>query len=109
MLKAFRVLAKLRRFRGTALDFFGRTAERKLERALIGEYEKLVAEILAKLTPQNHATAVDLASVPEYIRGYGHVKERHLHDAKVREAALLDQFRSGRAATAQKMTLIAAD
>jgi len=49
---------------------------------------------LAKLTPQNHATAVDLASVPEHIRGYGHVKEAHLKTAKARESALLAQFRS---------------
>ena len=55
MMKAFGVLAKMRRFRGTGLDFFGRTEERKMERALIGEYETTVAEIIAKLTPQNHA------------------------------------------------------
>jgi indolepyruvate ferredoxin oxidoreductase len=94
MLKAFGVLAKMRRYRGSALDIFGRSAERRMERALIGEYEKTVAEILAGLTPQNHATAVDLASVPEYIRGYGHVKEAHLKTARTREAALLAAFRS---------------
>jgi len=98
MMSAFRVLAKMRRFRGGALDVFGRTAERRMERALIGEYEKVIAEILDKLTPQNYAAAVDLASIPEHIRGYGHVKEKHVKDAKVREAALLDQFRSARAA-----------
>jgi|KBSMisStandDraft_5_1062788.scaffolds.fasta_scaffold00915_11 indolepyruvate ferredoxin oxidoreductase len=94
MLKAFRMLARMRRFRGTGLDYFGRTAERKMERALIGEYETVIAEIIAKLTPQNHGTAVDLASVPEHIRGYGHVKEAHLKTAKAREAVLLTQFRS---------------
>ncbi len=94
MLKAFGVLAKMRRFRGTGLDVFSRTAERKQERALIGEYETVIAEIVAKLSPQNHATGVDLASVPEYIRGYGHVKEAHLKTAKAREAVLLAQFRS---------------
>jgi len=98
MMSAFRVLAKMRRFRGGALDVFGRTAERRMERALIGEYEKVIAEILDKLTPQNYAAAVDLASIPEHIRGYGHVKEKHVKDAKVREAALLEQFRSARAA-----------
>ena len=65
-----------------------------MERALIGEYEKTVAEIIASLMPQNHATAVDLASVPEYIRGYGHVKAAHLQTAKSRETALLAAFRS---------------
>ena len=94
MLKAFRVLAKLRKYRGTALDIFGRTAERKMERQLVADYEALVAELLGKLTPGNHATAVELASVPEHIRGYGHVKEAHLKTAKTREAALLAAFRA---------------
>ena len=94
MMKAFGVLAKLRKYRGTALDIFGKSAERKHERALIGEYETVVAEILAKLTPQNHATAVDLASVPEHIRGYGHVRKAHFRTAKMREGVLLAAFRS---------------
>ncbi len=94
MMKAFAVLARMRRFRGTGLDFFGRTVERRMERALIGEYETIIAEILAKLTAKNHATAVDLASVPEHIRGYGHVKLAHVKTAKTREGVLLAQFRS---------------
>ena len=57
MMTAFRVLAKMRRFRGGALDIFGRTAERKMERALIGEYETLIDEVLGKLTPQNYELA----------------------------------------------------
>jgi indolepyruvate ferredoxin oxidoreductase len=69
-----------------------------MERALIVEYEKVVDEILAKLTPQNHATAVELASVPEHIRGYGHVKLAHLKTAKAREAALLAALRAPAAA-----------
>jgi len=101
MMSLFRVLAKARRFRGGAFDPFGRSAERKMERALVGQYETVMAEILDKLTPQNHEVAVDLASVPEHIRGYGHVKERHVKDAKVREAALLEQFRGARAVPPQ--------
>ena len=93
-MKAFGVLAKLRKYRGTALDIFGKSAERKLERSLIGEYEAVIAEILAKLTPQNHAAAVDLASVPEHIRGYGHVRLAHIKVAKTREGVLLAAFRS---------------
>ena len=85
MMRAFGVLAKLRRFRGTALDVFGRTAERRMERALIGDYETLVAELLATLAPHNHSLAVELAQVPEQIRGYGHVKERHVAAAKAKE------------------------
>src|SRR4029453_15691312 len=57
MMKAFGVLAKMRRYRGTALDIFGRTAERKMERALIGEYEAVVAEMLAQRTPAKPHTA----------------------------------------------------
>ena len=71
------------------------TAERRTERQLIADYEALLAEILAKLNPDNHHLAVGLAAIPEKIRGFGHVKARHLKAAKADEAALLDQFRSG--------------
>ena len=98
MMKAFGVLAKMRKYRGTALDIFGRTEERRMERALIVEYEKLVDEILRNLSTQNYATAVELASIPEHIRGYGHVKDAHLKTAKTREAALLAAFRAPTAA-----------
>ena len=101
MMPVFRVLAKLRRLRGGALDVFGRTAERRMERQLIVDYEKLVDELIGALSPQNYELAVSLASVPEYIRGYGHVKDRHLKDAKAREAALLERFRSGTATPAR--------
>jgi indolepyruvate ferredoxin oxidoreductase len=99
MMKAFALLARMRRLRGTALDVFGRTTERRMERALVGEYETTVAEIVAGLTPANHATAVELASIPEHIRGYGHVKEAHIRTAKSRELALLAAFRSPERAT----------
>jgi indolepyruvate ferredoxin oxidoreductase len=91
----FRVLAKLRRLRGTAFDIFGYTRERKTERGLIADYEAMLAEVLAGLTPDNHHLAVGLAAIPEKIRGFGHVKMRHLAAAKADEAALLDQFRAG--------------
>jgi len=92
MMKAFGVLAKFKGLRGTALDVFGYTAERKMERALIGEYRQTVASLLPKLTADNLAQAVAIASIPEDIRGYGHVKERHLKSAKQKEAALLAAF-----------------
>jgi indolepyruvate ferredoxin oxidoreductase len=92
--QAMRVLARMRRFRGTAFDVFGRTAERRCERALIGEYEALLDELLAALAPHNHALAVELARIPEDIRGYGHVKARHLESAKRKEAELLARFRT---------------
>ena len=91
---ALRMAAKMRRLRATPLDVFGMTAERKRERQLIVEYEALVEELLAKLAPHNHTLAVALARIPEDIRGYGHVKERHLVAAKKKEAELLAKFRA---------------
>lgn len=95
MMKAFGLLARMKGLRGTWLDVFGRTAERKMERKLIADYEALLDEIISKLDPENHALAVALASIPEKIRGFGHVKERHLKSAKAEEAMLLEQFRAG--------------
>jgi len=93
MFKAMRRLAALKRLRGTALDIFGHTAERRRERALIGEYEAVIEELLAGLGQDNHALAVEIAEVPDHIRGYGHVKERHLAEAKAHEGQLLRAFR----------------
>ena len=92
MLRAFSVLAKFKGLRGTALDIFGYSAERKSERALIEQYRQTIAGLLPKLTAENLAKATAIASVPEDIRGYGHVKERHLQAAKAKEAALLAAF-----------------
>jgi indolepyruvate ferredoxin oxidoreductase len=108
MMSAFRVLAKLRRLRGTPLDVFGRTAERRMERALIGEYEALIDELLAKLAPHNHGLAVELASIPEHIRGYGHVKDRHVKAAKEKQAELLNAFRTATPPTPRAEMLVAA-
>jgi indolepyruvate ferredoxin oxidoreductase len=94
MMTAFRFLAGLKGLRGTALDIFGRTAERRMERQLITDYCALMEEIVATLTPANHRIAVALAAIPEHIRGYGHVKEAHLKQAKAREAELLAQYRA---------------
>jgi indolepyruvate ferredoxin oxidoreductase len=97
MKRAFAVLAWLKFLRGTAFDPFGRSHERRRERSLIGEYRSTVDEILATLTPKNVGLAAEIASIPEHIRGYGHVKERHLKAAKERESELLDAYRSGKA------------
>ena len=94
MLGAFRVLARMRRLRGTRLDLFGRTAERRMERRLIEEYRETVGEILDRLAPANHEAAVALASVPEGIKGFGHVKERNVEAAKRRAARLAEEFRA---------------
>jgi indolepyruvate ferredoxin oxidoreductase len=92
MMKAFEVLARLKRLRGTKLDIFGYTEERKMERRLIGEYEGQIDYMAARLSPTNHATAVALASIPEKIRGFGHVKERHLKAALGEREVLMRQF-----------------
>ena len=84
-----RLLAKLKFLRGTAFDPFGYSAERKTERRLMRDYEAMLEEVLAKLNADNHHVAVGLAAIPEKIRGFGHVKMRHLTAAKAEEAALL--------------------
>jgi len=98
MLPAFKVLAKFRFLRGTAFDPFGYTAERKVERALIADYETLVAELLAGLTATNHELAVRLASVPDDIKGYGHVKDANVARAKRKVGELLQHWRKPEAA-----------
>ena len=81
--------------RGTALDPFGRTEERRTERALIGEYKDCIEELLGGLTPERLALAVEIARIPEDIRGYGHVKERHLAKAREKWAQLMARSRAG--------------
>ena len=76
MMTVFRLLAKMRGLRGTALDIFGYSAERRLERDLIAGYEKDVATVLDKLSPANVEIAVELLSLPDRIRGYGPIKEK---------------------------------
>ncbi len=98
MLHAFRLLARLRRLRGTAFDIFGRTEERRMERRLIADYEAVVCELAAVLSPSNHALAVEIASLPERMRGFGHIKKRNVENAKAREAELLAMLRSKDAA-----------
>ncbi|MDD0810895.1 indolepyruvate ferredoxin oxidoreductase family protein [Curvibacter sp. RS43] len=93
MLTGFRWLARLKGLRGTAFDVFGRTEERRTERALIAEYRALVEELCRGLNAENHVLALELARLPEQIKGYGHVKERNLHAARQRWQALLAQWR----------------
>ena len=100
MMKAFGVLAKLKGLRNTPFDIFGYSEERKTERALITEYETLMAEVFDKLSSKNYATAIELARVPERIRGFGHVKERHIALAKKQESELLSHFRDPSASPA---------
>ena len=94
MMGAFRALAAMRFLRGTRLDLFGYSADRRQERALVAEYEAGCAEWIAGLTPVNHATALALAALPEKIRGYGHVKARHLAAVEPERRRLLDSWRA---------------
>ena len=89
MMGVFKWLARLRFLRGTALDIFGHSPDRKLERELIASYEKDVAEALSHLSPATIDTAVELLSLPDRIRGYGPVKEKAVSDAKARHAQLV--------------------
>jgi indolepyruvate ferredoxin oxidoreductase len=102
MRPVFRLLARGKRLRGTAWDVFGYTRERRLERQMIADYEKLLDELAERLSPATHATAVALASLPLEVRGFGHVKERNYKLAKGREAALLAELRSPSPTTALK-------
>jgi len=99
--KLFKLLAWLRWVRGTPLDVFGRTAERRQERLLITHYEQVLGEIAMGLDYDNHALAVEIARLPEQMRGFGHIKARNVEKAMAGEAGLLARFREGgRAATA---------
>jgi indolepyruvate ferredoxin oxidoreductase len=95
MRTAFGLLAKFKGLRGGALDPFGRTEERRSERALIGEYRTCIEELLKGLNPARLAQAVEIARIPEEIRGYGHVKARHLAAARAKWATLMAQWRAG--------------
>ncbi len=92
MLTGFKVLAKLKGLRGTAFDVFGRSAERQIERALIGEYKTSIDRLLTNLTADNHAAAVEVARIPEMIKGYGHIKERNLRAARLEWAQALARY-----------------
>jgi len=90
--RAFGLLARCKGLRGTAFDPFGRTEERRTERQLIDEYRACVEQLLAQLTPERLALAVEIASVPEDIRGYGHIKQRHLEAARKKWHALMQRW-----------------
>ncbi len=94
LLPVFRLLARFRFLRGTVFDPFGRQAERRLERGLIADDERLVAELTAGLGPERHALAAELACRPEHFRGFGHVKERHVALVATRRDELLRRWRA---------------
>jgi indolepyruvate ferredoxin oxidoreductase len=100
VLPAFRLLARMKGLRGTAFDVFGKTAERRGERQLIADYVALVDEFCATLTVERLSVALQLASLPDDIRGFGHVKERNLQAAAKKQQRLLDDYRTPERLTA---------
>ena len=92
VMKAMPTLARLKRLRGTALDIFGYSAERKMERALVDEYRATIENVLAGLTRDNLVLAIEIANLPQRMRGYGHVKERNVAEAREAREALLKNF-----------------
>lgn len=90
----FKTFAALRFLRGTPLDFVGWTKHRRLERSLIREYEETIRDLLAGLSPSNHELAVQIASIPEEIRGFDTVREEHLAAAREKQNELVAQLRA---------------
>jgi len=95
MLPLLRILARCKGLRGSALDVFGYSAERKMERALIAEYEEDIELILEQINPNNLALAVEMAELPLQMRGFGHVKQASIDSARQRHGRLSRQL-SGR-------------
>jgi indolepyruvate ferredoxin oxidoreductase len=95
---AFKKLAKLKHLRGGTFDVFGKTAERKMERQLIVDYKACIEGLLGRLDANNYALAIEIAKIPEHIRGYGHVKEAHYEKAKNRWDQLMVEWQKPSAA-----------
>ena len=94
MLAGFKLLAAGKFLRGTPFDPFGYTGDRRLERQLMRDYEADLQEIAAGLNAENWALAIELASLPDMIRGYGHVKRRSVAAYRQRRKALLEAWRN---------------
>ena len=97
MLPVFKLLKSLKGLRGTPFDPFGRTLERRTERALIEEYEATVEHLLGHLAPANHSLALQIAAIPEEIRGFGHIKQRNLVAARKKQDELMARFNATKA------------
>ncbi|TCT09700.1 indolepyruvate ferredoxin oxidoreductase family protein [Paralcaligenes ureilyticus] len=93
MMHAFKLLAKFKGLRGTALDVFGKTAERQQERQLVDDYLALVRELAQSVNTHNIGFAIDLAKLPDDIRGFGHIKDANLAAAQKRREMLLQRYR----------------
>lgn len=107
MLPALRLLAKFKFLRGTVMDPFGRTAERRMERGLVQEYRATVDDILRRLPDVNMEVALELARLPEKMRGFGHIKEENIVAARVRATALRSQLQKSPVGAVAGLTLAA--
>ena len=94
MLTGFKLLKHFKVLRGTPLDIFGNTEEREMERALIGEYVASIEEVLAKLNADNHALALEIANLPDAVKGFGHVKARNVVAVRSKWDGLMEKWRS---------------
>ena len=94
VIKAFRLLAGMRGLRGSRWDLFGYTEERRTERQSISDYEATMAEVIENLATDSHALAVQIAEIPDRIRGFGHVKAANLEQANADRERLLAAFRA---------------
>ncbi|MVA95904.1 indolepyruvate ferredoxin oxidoreductase family protein [Nitratireductor sp. CAU 1489] len=100
MMRAFRLLAAMKGLRGTRLDLFGYSRERRMERGLLAEYEADIDTVLSGLTPERADAAAALASLPQIVKGYGHVKDANVRKAAEERTRLLARFKAGDAAKA---------
>jgi len=98
MMKAFGVLQRFKGLRGTAFDPFGHTAERKDERARIGRYRGGIEALLAGLDASRLPLAIEIAGLPEKIRGFGHVRAKNAAETDMREAELVARYAAAGAA-----------
>ena len=94
MLTGFKLLKHFKVLRGTPLDIFGNTEEREMERALIGKYVASIDDVLAKLNADNHALALEIANLPDAIKGFGHVKARNVAAVRSKWNGLMEKWRS---------------
>lgn len=99
----FRLFSHMKMIRGTAFDVFGKTAERRMERSLIKNYQVILEEILENLTQENFSLALEITNIPDMIRGFGPVKEQNAKEAQERQNTLIEQFRHNKSLNHDQM------
>jgi len=105
MLKAFALLSKCKVLRGSAFDPFSYQQERKIEQNLIVEYENDISQLLDSLNNENYESVLELAGLPDSIRGYGHIKLKNIDQFKARRAQLLQRIANGESIKVQTVKI----